>query len=162
MEDLNQVPANTLGYDAVSSSRPYPIWGILQSVMNSAESNYNSLTLAAEKRFSNGLQFQSSYVWTRDLSNAAGANPTAFAGAGGNFVTDRFHPGLDYGNVSYDRRHRFLTTYLYELPFGRGKRYLNTSSIMNTLVGGWQWEDSAMLPLEVLSGPERKTFRCLC
>lgn len=139
MEDLNQVPANTLGYDAVSSSRPYPIWGILQSVMNAAESNYNSFTFAAEKRFTNGLQFQSSYVWTRDLSNAAGANPTSFAGAGGNFVTDRFHPGLDYGNVSYDRRHRFLTTYLYELPFGRGAKYLNTGSLVNTLAGGWQW-----------------------
>jgi hypothetical protein len=76
-------------------------------------------------------------MFTRDLSNAAGATPSGFAGAGGNFVTDRFHPGLDYGNVSYDRRHRFLATYLYDLPFGRGQRWLSNGTALNTLVGDW-------------------------
>jgi hypothetical protein len=40
-------------------------------------------------------------------------------------------PGLDYGNVSYDRKHRFLVTYLYDLPFGKGQRWLNTGSALN-------------------------------
>jgi hypothetical protein len=76
-------------------------------------------------------------MFTRDLSDAAGATPSGFAGAGGNFLTDRFHPGLDYGNVAYDRRHRFLATYLYDLPFGRGQRWLNGGSALNALVGDW-------------------------
>ncbi|HTV16471.1 MAG TPA: hypothetical protein VME68_17255, partial [Acidobacteriaceae bacterium] len=79
------------------------------------------------------------YMWTRDLSNEAGDNPTAFVAAGGNMVTDHFHPSLDYGNVIYDRRNRFLATYLYELPFGRGKAFLNTNSIARAVAGGWQW-----------------------
>jgi Carboxypeptidase regulatory-like domain len=139
MVDLNQVPANTEGYAIAGANRPYPYWGFIQSVVNGAESNYNAATVAFEKRFTNGLQFQSSYVWTHDLSNAAGANPTAFAAAGGNMASDRFHLGRDYGNVAFDRRHRFLTTYLYELPFGKGKPFLNQNSLINAFAGGWQW-----------------------
>ena len=60
---------------------------------------------------SHGLQFQTSYVLTRDLSNAGGVVPTQFAPAGGNWVSDKFHPALDYGNVIFDRRHRVLTTF---------------------------------------------------
>jgi hypothetical protein len=40
--------------------------------------------------------------------------------------------------VIYDRRHRFLATYLYDLPFGRGERWLSTGSALNLLAGGWQ------------------------
>ena len=78
----------------------------------------------SRRRSGKGLTFDASYTFTRDLSNAGGATPTAFAVAGGSFLTDRFHPGLDYGNVIYDRRHRFLANYLYDLPFGHGQRWL--------------------------------------
>jgi hypothetical protein len=159
MEDLNQVPANTQGYyntslaspvnpatnscitddgSLVADHRPYPCWSVIQSVMNAAESNYNSGTAEVSRHSGKGITFDASYTWTRDLSNAAGATPSAFAPSGGNFLTDRFHPGLDYGNVAYDRKHRFLVTYLYDLPLGRGKRWLNSGSFLNNLVGDWQ------------------------
>ncbi len=133
--DLNQVPANT----GVAAPLVYPIWGIIQSVVNQAVSNYNSWTAVMEKRMSNGLQFQASYVLTRDLSDAGGAVPTEFAPAGGNWVSDKNNPRLDYGNVMFDRRNRFLATFLYQLPFGKGARFLATSNrAVDTLVGGWQ------------------------
>jgi hypothetical protein len=139
MEDLNQVPANTDGYAVAGNSRPFPIWSVLQSVYNAAESNYNNLTVDLKKRFSGGLQFESSYAFTRDLSDEGGGNPSNFVPAGGNWLSDRFHPGLDYGNVIYDRRHRFLTTYLYELPVGKGKRFLSGSNaLVDGVLGGWE------------------------
>ena len=156
MVDLNQVPANSLGYNntdtappatgsciiddgsLVSDHRPYPCWSILQSVANAAESNYNSGTAEVSKHSSSGLNFDANYTWTRDLSNAGGATPSAFAVAGGSYLTDRFHPGLDYGNVIYDRRHRFLATYLYDLPFGKGQHWLNHGALVNRLAGNWQ------------------------
>jgi hypothetical protein len=139
MADLNQVHPNTDGYNVASANLPYPFWGVIQSVQNGAESNYHNATVEVKKRFARGLQLQSSYSFTRDLSNEGGAAPTAFVGAGGNWVSDRFHLGLDYGNVIYDRRHRFLTTYLYELPFGKGKRFLNGSNeFVDRLLGGWE------------------------
>jgi hypothetical protein len=54
----------------------------------------------------------------------------------GSYAAD---PRLDYGNVTYDRRHRFLTTFLYELPFGAGKRFFaNSPGLVKNIVGGWQ------------------------
>jgi len=138
MEDLNQVPANSLGYAQVASSRPYPSWAVIQSVMNAAESNYSSGTAEVSRHSGKSITFDASYTFTRDLSNAGGATPSAFAVAGGSFLTDRFHPRMDYGNVIYDRRHRFLATYLYNLPFGHGQRWLTNGALANGLAGGWQ------------------------
>jgi hypothetical protein len=162
--DLNQVPANIIGYynpvpaatpaptsspeciaDNGSTSapyqiadyRPYPCWSVIQSVENLAEGNYNSGTVEVSRHSGKSLTFDASYVFTRDISDAAGATPTGFVGAGGNFLTDRFHPGLDYGNVAYDRKHRFLVTYLYDLPFGKGQMWMNSSTPLNALLGDW-------------------------
>jgi hypothetical protein len=156
MVDLNQVPANPYGYfnadpapastaacvsdggTYVDDHRPYPCWSVIQSVTNQAKSNYNSGAVEISRHSGKSLTFDASYTFTRDLSNAGGATPNAFAVAGGSFLTDRFHPGLDYGNVIYDRRHRFLVTYLYDLPFGHGQALLNSASPLNRIVGDWQ------------------------
>lgn len=136
MVDLNQVQPNTVGYTVAQDSRPYPAWSIIQSVTNLAESNYNSGTVEVS-RHRGGLMFDSSYTLTRDLSNAGGVAPNAFAVAGGTYLTSRFSPGLDYGNVIYDRRHRFLTTWLWDLPFGKGQKWLSGGAL-NGFVGNWE------------------------
>ena len=138
MVDLNQVQPNTVGYDVAQDSRPYPAWSIVQSVTNLAKSNYNSGTVDVSRHSGKGVTFDASYTWTRDLSNAAGLAPNAFAVAGGSYLTTRFDPGLDYGNVMFDRRHRFLTTGLYDLPFGKGQKWLTSGGAMNGFVGGWE------------------------
>ena len=156
MVDLNQVPANPYGYfnaepnapsnaacvtdggTYVDDHRPYPCWSVIQSVTNLAESNYSSGAVELSRHSGKGITFDASYTYTRDLSNAGGATPNAFAVAGGTYLTDRFHPRLDYGNVIYDRRHRFLVTYLYDLPFGKGQPWLNAGRMLNGVVGGWQ------------------------
>jgi hypothetical protein len=172
MVDLNQVPANSLGYyspdsapvasgscitddgSQVADHRPYPCWSVIQSVANAAESNYNSATAELSRHNSKSLTYDVSYTFTRDLSDAEGATPNGLAGvsggdAGGSFVTDRFHPRLDYGNVAYDRKHRFLATYLYSLPFGKGQKLLNSGALLNKFVGEWQLGGVAILQ----SGP---------
>jgi hypothetical protein len=136
MVDLNQVHPNSTGYDA--SLVPFSSFSIIQSVVNAAFANYNSGTVELSRHNGKGLTFDASYTFTRDLSNAGGATPTAFAVAGGSFLTDRFNPGLDYGNVIYDRKHRLLATWLYELPFGEGKAWLNHKGFADLLAGGWQ------------------------
>jgi hypothetical protein len=156
MEDLNQVPANSYGYSnpspapaasgacitdggtLVSDHRPYPCWSVIQSVANADISNYHSATAELSRHSGRSLTYDLSYTFTRDLSNAGGIAPNAFAIAGGSYMTDRFNPGLDYGNVVYDRRQRFLATYLCNLPFGNGQRWLTTRSLANVLAGGWQ------------------------
>ena len=149
MVDLNQVQPNTVGYNIAQNSRPYPDWSIIQSVTNLAESNYGSGTAELSRHSGKDLTFDASYTWTRDLSNAGGATPNAFAVAGGSYLTTRFHPGLDYGNVIYDRSHRFLTTWLYDLPFGKGQQWLSGAGPLNDLIGDWQLAGVAILQ----SGP---------
>lgn len=149
MVDLNQVQANTDGYTVAGDNRPYPSWSVIQSVANAAESNYNSGTVEVSRHSGKGITFDSSYVWTRDLSDAGGVAPNAFTVAGGVFLTDRFHPRLDYGNVAYDRRHRFLTTWLYDLSIGKGQAWLNSGGAANEILGGWQLAGVAILQ----SGP---------
>jgi hypothetical protein len=138
MVDLNQVPANSAGYAQVAAQRPYPLWSVIQSVQNAAISNYNGGEVELSRHSGKGVTFDASYTFTRDLSNAGGATPNAFAVAGGTFLTDRFNPGHDYGNVIYDRRHRFLVSYLYDLPIGKGQRWLSFGSAADRIVGGWQ------------------------
>ncbi len=138
-EDLNQVQPNTVGYAVASQHLAYPDWQIIQTVANVGKSNYNAFFAVVDKRFSHGLEFNGSYSFTRDLSDEAGAVPTSLVAAGGNYLSDRFDPMLDYGNVTYDRRHRFLLSGLYDLPFGRGRMFLSGSSrTVSSILGGWQ------------------------
>lgn len=138
IENLDQVQPNTVGFNPASA--PYPIFDYIYYQTNKGWSNYNALSVTAQKRFSYGLQFQSSYIFARNLSNVAGyTSGTSFSGEAGGTITDPNNPGLDYGNVNFTRRHRFQTTFLYELPFGKGKPFLNGGNpIVDRIVGGWQ------------------------
>ena len=139
--DINALPANTLGYAAVASQTPYPQTGYSPILTNGGVSNYNAATIAVTKRMSNGLQFSASYVYSRNLSNEGGQAPTTFAGEYGGGITTPFNPGdsLDYGNVPYTRRNRFLATFLYDLPFGKGKLLAgNANGLVDRIIGGWE------------------------
>jgi hypothetical protein len=131
--NLNQVAANTAGFSVAKATAPYPIWAHITDYVNGARSNYNALTIAVNKRFSHGLQFQNSYVFAKNLSNGAGYNPTAFTGEAGGRATDPRNINLDYGNVAFTRRHRMLSTFLYDLPFGG-----HGGALTSRLAGGWQ------------------------
>lgn len=139
--DLNQVPYNTIGYNnGAYASRPFPELSQILTVENLAVSNYNALTIEANHRLSHGLQFQSSYTYARNLSDEGGGNPTGFVGEIGASPSDRFHPSLDYGNVEYTRRNRSLSSFVYQLPFGPGQRFLGGRNnwLLNNGAGGWQ------------------------
>jgi hypothetical protein len=137
--NANEVAANTVGFSAANLSAPYPLWDYIAFQDGKGISNYNAFTAAVQKRFSSGLQFQGSYIFARNLADNAGYNPTGFAGEAGGTITNQFDPRLDYGNVAYTHRDRFLLTYLYELPFGKGKAFLSSGNgLINRIVGGWE------------------------
>jgi len=136
--DLNQVRPNTLGYDAVRETRPFPDWNVVTTRANNPRSKYHALGLELKKRFSDGLTFDASYTLARHRSDAAGAVPSAYAAANGATTLDLFRGDADYGNVSFTRRHRFISTFLYELPFGRNRHFAaDIGPGLDLLVGGW-------------------------
>jgi hypothetical protein len=141
--NLNQIAPNTQGYSALASTAPFPQLYAISYQTSLGFSNYNTGTISVRKR-AGSFQLESSYAFTRDLANTAGAptsssaqpNVTEF---GNTLLTDPQRPGLDYGNVSFARRQRFLTTFLYILPFGKGRRFLsNSNHLTDALLGGWE------------------------
>ena len=79
-------------------------------------SNFNSLQASLTKRYSNGLQFLASYTFSKTL-DANGVNVVeAGSGTSGGAIGNNLSPGADYGRTNFDRTHRFVISYLYELP----------------------------------------------
>ena len=99
-----------------------------------AESSYNSLQAKLEKRFSNGMSYLASYTWSHNLDNSI--DPL---GGGASYRMWNIIPIKDeITNSNYDVRHRFTFNGSYELPFGRGRTFMNSSPLwLNEIAGGW-------------------------
>ena len=152
-EDLNQIPASTTSYQTTTASpyvdprAPYHNWFTLYSTFNAGIANYAAFQVEATHRMSHGLYFNANYTLAKNQADNQGSTPTAYAGEVnyGVPITDRFHIASDYGNVQGDRRNRFLLTGLYQLPFGSGRAFLNTTGWMNSLLGGWELNNVTLL-----------------
>jgi hypothetical protein len=140
--NYNQVHPNTLGINdpTIQAQVPFPQLQYFQVASNDGFGNYQAGTISVHKH-TNSIQFEASYSYTRDLSNIIGAaySPAqGFASEFGNELSDPYHPGIDYGNTPFDRRHRFLASVYYELPFGKGKKFLNSANrATDAVLGGW-------------------------
>lgn len=138
-DNIDQVAPNTIGYAQAVAAAPYPLWGVIFDHTTGGRSNYDAATVEVTKRLSHGLQFASSYVFAKGLSNGQGSNPTGYTSQGGGTVSDTYNINLDYGIIPYIRRSRSLTTFIYELPFGRrGMLLTGANRFVDAIVGGWQ------------------------
>jgi hypothetical protein len=136
--DLNQVASNTQGYAAVQGTRPFPDWNVVTTRANDPRSTYHALGLELTKRLAAGLRLNASYTLARHLSDAGGAVPSAFAAENGATTLDLFRGDADYGPVAFTRRHRFVSTFLYELPIGHGRQFAgDIGRGLDLLIGGW-------------------------
>ncbi len=124
---------------------------------NGSMSNYNSLQLEFRKRFSKGLQFQADYTFAKGFTDAPDNQTSQSTLA--NYRTLR-NPRLDYRRTNTDQTHRFVANGIYELPFGKGRSFLNSSGVLNQIVGGWSigtivsWQ--SRIPFNITAG--RTTF----
>ena len=141
--DINQITnptflaASAAAGSAIQADRPFPFWGNLTGFHYNAISNYNALQATINKHFSNGLLFSFNYVWSHFLDEMDSSGWGSRGGTQTWQVGNR--PGLNYGNSNFDIPNAFKGYASYELPFGKGKEYLNgTSRWMDELVGGWR------------------------
>ncbi|MGD0135442.1 MAG: carboxypeptidase-like regulatory domain-containing protein [Bryobacteraceae bacterium] len=142
IENLDQVPPNTVGFAAASAFAPYPIFEQVLFRESDGVLNYNAFTASVHKRFSGGLQFQASYTLAKNLSDATGFNPSgaSFEQPTGGVLSNPADPRLDYGNVAFTARQRFLATFLYELPIGKGRHFAsNSNKLVDGIIGGWEF-----------------------
>ncbi len=110
-----------------------PNAGAVDLLTNSGRSRYNSLQAEIRRRFSDGLFFQANYTFQKNLTNASGVGQTRFEPN-----LDNARPELEYSRADTDQTHVFNFNGIYELPFGRGKRFLNEGGWINHIFGGFQ------------------------
>ena len=108
----------------------------IDTFRSNAQSNYNSLQVRLEKRYSHGLQYEAAYTFAHALDNASSAD---LGSVNNGDFRDQRYPNAEYGNADFDVRHRFVFSYVYDLPFGRGRLFAkNVSGFVNEILGNWQ------------------------
>ncbi len=124
------------GVGDLQPRRPYPDFNAIGFVSSDANSNYNSLQAKLTKRFFQGLSFLTSYTWSHGFSDNEGDE--GFTGGIGNTAPqDDANRRAEYGSTYLDARQRFVFSYVWDLPVGNGKRYLNRGGPLNAVLGGW-------------------------
>lgn len=138
------VPIFGAGATASQALRPWPQYGDVDNPLNPIGSaSYNGLQTSLQKRFSQGLTFLLSYTFSKTIGDVdsnngalAGAENAIFAGS---FYQDYYNNKAERAVTSSDIPHVVSLSYTYELPFGRGKKFLNHGGAVNTVVGGWSF-----------------------
>jgi Carboxypeptidase regulatory-like domain len=127
----------TPGAGAVAARQPYPAYGTIQAWEPVGPSSYNGLQLSLEKRLQSGLSFLSAYTYSKSLDEGGGGNSST--GDSRLNVQDPNNLKANYGFSSFKFKHRFTLSGVYELPVGRGRKFLgNTNRVVDGVVGGWQ------------------------
>lgn len=112
---------------------PNPAAGTIGLLENDAWSNYNSLQVEVRRRFSQGLYFQANYTFSKTLTNAIGGDQFYFEP-----YLDNGRPELDVQRADFDQTHTFNFNGVYQLPFGRGKAFLDNGGAIDKIFGGWE------------------------
>lgn len=134
--NINQIePAKLAAIAApVQRDRPFPQFGNVSILAPSiGTSNYYAGVLRVEKRFAKGFNLLGSYTWSKFLSDTDDAGSAFGTGFGYSNYYDR---RSDYGPSANDIPHRLSVSSVYELPFGKGRRYFNTP-VAGTIFGNW-------------------------
>ena len=114
----------------LSARIPFPQYGFILVSSNYGRSNYNAFTAKLEKRFSHGNSFLVAYTYSKAIDIGITDD---FSALSRNFFT------YDRGVSDYDVPHRFVASYSYHLPFGRGEKFLGGAPLaLDYLIGGWQ------------------------
>jgi hypothetical protein len=134
-------PGSALSQPTIEANQllgPYPQYTGVQSYRKpQAESKYNAFTFKLDKRFSHGLALLFALTGGRMEDNSASA--VSYLGPSSQTYANQFNPRGEWSTSAQDVSRLFVVSYTYELPIGRGKAFLNSSSgVVNALISGWQ------------------------
>jgi hypothetical protein len=126
--DMNELNPST-------QATPYPQFGSILVVEPRANSIYNALQFRSEKRVRQGLAFLAAYTWSRSIDD----DSAVFSGSVSSGVPQNSYDfRADRGLSDFQVEQRFVLSYLYDLPFGAGRKWLNNPGIINRILGSWQ------------------------
>jgi len=126
------------GPGKVASRRPFQGFGnfagggFISSVGNSS---FNALQARIERRVGSGLSFISSYTWSKSIDNNSGISTGSDSSDN---AQDARNLRAERAASDYDVTQRWVVSYVYDLPFGRGRHFSPSSRVTNAMIGGWQ------------------------
>ena len=139
------------GPGSVASRRPFPGYGNITGgyIASIGNSNFNGLSVRAERRMAKGLSFISSYAWSKSIDDNAGISTGS--DASGVFAQDARNLRVERSVSDYDITHRFVFSTVYDVPFGKTQ-----NRTLHAIAAGWQLTGILTLqtgpPFTVFSG----------
>jgi hypothetical protein len=137
-----QAPYSTFQGNLGQALRPFPQYDYIAGdccLENLGHSSYNAMIVSLARRFRNGFNLQASYTWSKTLTDADSAIPFSYTSnnqreqaAGSQDLK------LDKAVSVQDTPQTFSLSYLYQLPFGKGRKFVNNNKPLDALIGGWQ------------------------
>jgi len=145
-ESAPVVPGSKLPYATFNTAapyqralRPFPQYGFIATdccLQNVGHSSYEALVASVERRFSQGLNLQASYTWAKSITNADSIINVTNGVAQ---EQDPFNSKSQKSISNQDIPHTFVVSYIYELPFGKNKMFLNSGSpFVSALISGFR------------------------
>ena len=122
---FNNTP--TPGAGAIDPRRPSQTFRSRRMIQNDLIADYDALSIILRKRMNQGLQFDAHYTWSRTRDMATHSN-------GGGTTMDNYDIWRDYGPANWDIPHRFVASYIYDVPFLKD----SSQPILKYVVAGWQ------------------------
>jgi len=114
------------GPGSVNTRRPNSLFGVIRTINMDEIANYESMTLVFRQRFSHGLSLNANYTWSHTLDVSTDSN-------GGGTPMNPYWWRADYGNSNWDIRHRFVATFVYDIPF-----FKLSNPVLNGIFTHWQ------------------------
>lgn len=132
-KNLNQVPASTIPFSP--SRRRYPLYQSVTWRENGGNQIFHALSTEVNRRFSGGLEFQAAWTWSKNLTDVDEASGRT---EGGPTLENTYDRARERGDAMYCPRHRLVSSMIWQIPVGKGKRFMNRGGLADWLVGGWQ------------------------
>jgi hypothetical protein len=112
---------------------PFPLWNTLFCRVNGQTAKFNSFQAEFSHRSSGGLPLQSAFTWMKNLTDGSDANE------GGSIIENSFDRQREYSDQEYTRPAKWLTTWIWERPFGKGHHWMgNAHPVVDGVLGGWE------------------------
>lgn len=136
------------GPGAIDARRPNQAFRQIRTIENDLIANYDSVTLVARRRMTNGFLVNAHYTWSKTRDMATHSN-------GGGAIVNDYDIWSDYGPANWDVPHRFVVSYVWDMPFFRS----SDSVLLREVIGGWQIAGITTIqsgtPLNITIQPDR-------
>ena len=128
--NINQPFASTIPFS--QDRRPYPFVRNIDFFDRGANQHYHSFQAEVRRRWTNGLTLVSHYTTAKNLTDSEDSSVEAP-------IEDAYNREREWGREFYNVRHRWITTWVWEIPVGRGLRYMGDApGAVDAILGGWR------------------------